>query len=224
MSKFSWFILLAFLGAVASVCATAARYQLQVNGYTENTAIAPFIPGASFSVLDDQEAKNPLLEKEIKAKLEKLLTKYGYPLVPYDKADYYLKFSYGMGAPQAVSVTSPSVGFGIGFGSGCWGWGPYGAYGLYWPGYSPYYTETQTLFNRWLVITVVEGKPYRESGKSRTVWVGDVRSIGTSSDFREVVNSLLIAAFEQFGKNTGKAVSADVSQNDPRYQELERVR
>ena len=53
--------------------------------------------------------------------------------------------------------------------------------------------------------------------------MGEVRSTGVSGDLREVLNSLLVAAFEQFGKNTGKAVLTDIKQNDPRLRDLERV-
>ena len=227
MKKLSWVLLLAFLAAVASGCASGpTTYQVQVNGYTASGGLAPFVPMASFFVMENEEAKNPLLEKEIRAKITKLLEQRGYSLVPYEQADYYLRFTYGMGAPQTVSVATPSIGIGIGFGTGigCYGPGGYGAYGLFWPGYSPYYTETQALFNRWLILNVGEGEHYRVTGKFNTVWVGEARSTGTSSDFREVVNSLLITAFEQFGRNTGKAVPADVSQKDPRFKELEGIR
>ncbi len=208
------------LGLVVSGCASVRTYQVQVNGYTEGAAPA-LAPGASVFVLEDQKAQNPLLEKEIKAKIELLLEKRGYVLAPYDRADFYLSFTYGLGTPQTVSVTGPTWGIGWGFGSGyC---GPGVSTGIYWPGCGPYSTETQALYDRWLRLSVVEGKYYRDTGKSRTIWVGEARSTGTSSDLREVLNPLLIAAFEQFGQNTGKAVPIQIKQNDPRFSGLERV-
>jgi Domain of unknown function (DUF4136) len=220
MTKFLGLFLLGILAVILSGCASVRTYQVQVNGYTEGAAPS-LAPGASLFVLEDQKAQNPLLEKEIKAKVEVLLEKHGYVLVPYDRADYYLSFTYGMGTPQAVSVTSPAWSIGWGFGSGyC---GPGVSTGIYWPGCGPLYTETQALYDRWLRLTVLEGKYYRDTGKSRTVWVGEARSTGTSSDLREVLNSLLIAAFEQFGQNTGKAVPIQIKQNDPRFSGLERV-
>ncbi len=50
---------------------------------------------------------------------------------------------------------------------------------------------------------------------------GEARSPGTSSDLRKGLNPLLIAAFEQFGKNTSKAVPADVSQKHSQFKGLE---
>ena len=212
--------LLILLSAALFGCASVRVYQVQVNGYTEGAGPS-LIPGASLYVLEDQKAQNPLLEKEVKAKIESLLTKRGYLLVPYDRADYYVLFTYGLGNPQTVSVTAPTWGVGLGFGTGyC---GPGVGYGFYWPGCGPYYTETQALYDRWLRVNVVEGKYYRDTGKSRPVWVGEAHSTGASSDIREVINPLLIAAFEQFGVNTGKAWPTTIKQNDPRVTDLERV-
>jgi hypothetical protein len=220
MKNCLWLFLLGFLAASAWGCATARTYQVQVNGYTE-TAAPSLAPGASFFVIEDQKAQNPLLEKEVKARIEKLLEKHYYSLTAYDQAQYFLLFTYGMGAPQAVSVAAPSWGFGVGFGSG---WcGPGVGYGVSWPGYGPYYAETRPLYDRWLRLTVVEAQAYRDTGTSRPVWVGEARSTGSSSDLREVLNYLLVAAFEHFGKNTGKAVPAAIKQNDPRLQGLEKV-
>ncbi len=220
MNKFIGLFLLGLLSVAAFGCASARIYQVQVNGYTEGGGPS-LAPGASLFVLEDQKAQNPLLEKEVKAKIEKILAKQGYLLVPYERADYYVLFTYGLGNPQTVSVTAPTWGVGLGFGTGyC---GPGVGYGFYWPGYGPFYTETQALYDRWLRVNVVEGKYYRETGKSRTVWVGEAHSTGTSSDLREVLNPLLIAALEQFGRNTGKALPTTIKQNDPRVTDLERV-
>jgi hypothetical protein len=220
MNKFLGLALLILLCAATFGCASTRIYQVQVNGYTEGAGPS-LVPGASLFVLEDQKAQNPLLEKEVKAKIATLLTKQGYSLVPYERADYYVLFTYGLGNPQTVSVTAPTWGVGLGFGSGyC---GPGVGYGIYWPGCGPFYTETQALYDRWLRVNVVEGKDYRATGKSHPIWVGEAHSNGTSSDIREVINPLLIAVFEQFGVNTGKAWPTTIKQNDPRVTDLERV-
>jgi hypothetical protein len=69
----------------------------------------------------------------------------------------------------------------------------------------------------------VEAKEYRETGKSRTVWVGEARSTGGSSDLRQVLNPMLVAVFEQFGRNTAKALPIILKQNDPRVRDMERI-
>jgi hypothetical protein len=215
MKKLPCIFLLGFLSIVAFGCVSARTYQVQVNGYTDSAGPV-LAPGAPLFVMEDQKAQNPPLEKEIKDKIDNLLVKHGYLLAPYDKAQFYLFFTYGLGTPQTITITGP---IGPGF-----GWEEFG-YSAYLPAaYGPYGTKKLTLNDRWLRLTVVAGKYYRETGKSRPVWVGEARSMGSSSDLREVIGPLLIAAFEQFGKDTGKEVLIRVKENDPLVRELKSVR
>ena len=214
LNKILGIFLLGLLSIVTFGCASARMYQVQVNGYTDSPM--PLAPGASFFVIEGQKAQNPRLEQEIKDKIENLLVKHGYLLTPYDKAQFYLSYTYGLETSGTVTLAGP-----IGPGRG---WEEFG-YSAYLPARGgPYAFDTVTLYDAWLRLTVVEGKYYRETGKSRTVWVGEARSKGTSSDLREVLGPLLIAAFEQFGKNTGKALPSWIKQNDPRVRGLEGVR
>ena len=169
MKKIPGILLLTILSVALIGCASTRTYRVQVNGYTEEAAVAPFAVGVSFFVVEDQDAANPLLEKEVKAKLDKLLEKKGYILAPYEQAEYCLLFTYGMGTPQTVSVAEPSWGIGVGFGTGYWG--PGAGYGFFWPGWGayPYYSEIETFYDRWLRLTVVDGKQYRISGKKAPV-------------------------------------------------------
>jgi hypothetical protein len=77
------------------------------------------------------------------------------------------------------------------------------------------YADTTTLYDRWLLIKVVEGPAYRTQKVSRPIWVGEARSVGASSDLRTVLNYLLVAEFKEFGKNTGKAIAMDINAEDP---------
>ena len=215
------------LGCCLSSCAGNSYYSVMVNGYTDPGTPAPVKPGGSFFVIENQETKNPLLEKEIKEKLIKLLLIRGYPVTTFEKADYYLLFGYGMGEPRSVSVVTPdyygSLGWGWGGGYG-WGgrggWGGWGgpsvSVGMPW-GYS---ADTATRYDRWLLVNVVEGPAYRTQKISRPVWVGEARSAGASSDLRTVLNYLLVADFKEFGKNTGKAVTMEIEAQSPEVYSL----
>jgi hypothetical protein len=79
-----------------------------------------------------------------------------------------------------------------------------------------------TLYDRWLVLNVVEGPAYRTQKLSRPVWVGEARSVGTSSDLRTVLNYLLVADFREFGRNTGKAVTMEIRADNPEVAPLAR--
>ena len=81
--------------------------------------------------------------------------------------------------------------------------------------FPPYASETLTLYDRWLQLNVVDGPDYRSRQASKSVWVGEARSTGSSSDLRTVINYLLVADFQQFGKNTGKAITVELKEQDP---------
>jgi hypothetical protein len=209
--------LLILAGLTLTGCASV--FQVQVNGYTDPEAPAAIAPGSSFFIIENQQAKNPLLEKEIKEKIGKLLTMQGYQLVAYDRAQYYLFFSYGIGQERSAAVLMPdySYGFGIGTGTGFRG----GSYFFAAPFFS-FYPYPENLYDRWLLLNVVDGQYYREKQEFRTLWVGEARSTGTSADLRMAVNYLLVADFMNFGLNTGKAQVVEIPEQDPRIRQIEK--
>ncbi len=186
--------------------------QVNVNGYTDLAAPAAIAPGGSFFIIENREARNPLLEKEIKEKIVKLLEQRGYQMAAYEKAQYYLFFSYGSGPGRSAPVALPDY---YGWGSG-YGW-PH-SYLLVAPVFS--YYPRESLYDRWLLINVVDGKYYREKGEFSALWVGEARSTGTSGDLRLSVNYLLLANFQEFGNNTGKAVAVEINEQAPQIQGL----
>lgn len=204
------FLVIVLIGLSLAGCAN--YYNVKVNGYTGPGATGEIKSGGTFFVMENKEAKNPLLEQEIRDKITRLLQVRGYPVTTsFDKADYYLFFGYGLGEPRSTGV--PEYYGGIGWGWG-WGWGG-PAVSVGGPLYGAWGTDIVTLYDRWLQINVLEGPPYRTQKISRSVWVGEARSSGGSSDLRTVLNYLLVADFNEFGKNTGKAITVDMKESDP---------
>lgn len=211
MSRVMRFLAIALIGCSLLGCAN--YYSVKVNGYTGPGATGEIKSGGTFFVMENKEVKNPLLEQEIRDKITRLLQVRGYPVTTkFDKADYYLFFSYGMGEPKSVTVVTPDYGWGWGGGVGFGGPGWYSMSGPF-VTYAP--SATSTIYDRWLLINVVEGPAYRANKESRPVWVGEAKSLGASSDLRVVLNYLLVADFQEFGKNTGKAITVDLKQDDP---------
>jgi hypothetical protein len=212
MQKLIGFLAVIVIGLGLSGCSTVSPYSIRVNGYTNPGAPAPIKPGGFFCVIENKEAKNFLLEAEVKGKITKLLETRGYPVTTFDQADYYLLFAYGMGEPRRAGVAAPeyfgSIGWGVGYG---WG-GPAFAIGV---PYGTYGADTAALYDRWLLIKVVAGPAYRARQDAPPVWVGEARSVGASSDLRMVLNYLLVADFKEFGKNTGKAVAIEIEAQNP---------
>jgi hypothetical protein len=225
MQKAIRFLALIIIGLCWSGCSSFSTFTIKVNGYTDPATPGLIKPGGSFCVMENQEAKNPLLEKEIIGKITKLLETRGHAITTFEKADYCLFFAYGMGEPRRAGAATPdylgSVGWGVGGGYG-WGggWGGWGgpsvAVGIPWGGSA----GSATLYDRWLLIKVVEGSAYRTQKTSLPVWVGEARSVGASSDLRQVLNYLLVADFKEFGKNTGKAVTVEIDANNPEVYSL----
>jgi hypothetical protein len=219
MQKAIGFLAVIVIGLGLSGCSTVSPYSIKVNGYTAPGVPAPIKPGGFFCVVENKEAKNPLLEAEVKGKITKLLETRGYPVTTFDQADYYLLFAYGMGEPRSAGVAAPdyfgSIGWGVGGGYGWGGWGGWGgpavSVGIPWGGSA----DSATLYERWLLIKVVPGPAYRARQDAPPVWVGEARSLGASSDLRMVLNYLLVADFKEFGKNTGKAVAMEIEAQDP---------
>lgn len=200
-----------WLGMCLAGCAATA-YDIRVNGYTDPSVPKQILFGGSFFVIENQDAKNPLLEKEVKEKTNKLLEKHGYRLAAYEQADYYLFFAYGIGQDRGTTVVMPDYGWGFGVGTGfpCYR----NSYFFVGP-FMSYYPYSVTYYDRSLLINVVDGKYYREKGEFRTLWVGEARSTGASSDLRTVLNYLLLADFKEFGKNTGKAITVEINREAP---------
>jgi len=221
MQKALGFLAIVVAGLWLSGCSSFASYTIKVNGYTDPSAAAQVKPGGFFCVMENKEAKNPLLEAEVKAKITKLLLTHGYPVTSFEKADYYLFFGYGIGEPRTVINSTDyygSIGWGGGYGwGGRGGWGGPSVYvGMPWGGYS----DSTTLYDRRLMINVVEGPAYRNQKISRPVWVGEAHSVGASSDLRTVLNYLLVADFREFGKNTGKALTMEIKEQSPEVYSL----
>jgi hypothetical protein len=219
MQKTIGFLGILVIGLWMSGCSTATTYTVKVNGYTNPGAPAPVKPGGFFCVMENKDTKNPLLEAEVKGKIARLLETRGYPVTTFEKADYYLFFAYGMGEPRTSGAAAPdsfgAVGWGVGYGGGWGGWGGWGgpsiAVGVPLGGYP----ASTTLYDRWLLLKVVEGQAYRAQKTAPPVWVGEARSVGASSDLRMVLNYLLVADFKEFGKNTGKAVTLAIDADNP---------
>ncbi|MFI5354534.1 MAG: hypothetical protein ACHQX0_02885 [Desulfobaccales bacterium] len=214
--------LIALVIMVAGCCLSGCGptlYRVNVNGYTDPAAPTLLTPGASFFVIENQQAPNPLLEKEIAGKINQLLANKGYALTAYDRAQYYLFFSYGIGQERAANVAMPdyytSYGFGLGGGSG-WRGSPF----VFAAPFFTFYPGPESRYDRWLLLNVVDGKYYREKGQFQTVWVGEARSTGASTDMRLAVNYLLLADFQQFGQNTGKALGVEINEDAPQVQGL----
>jgi hypothetical protein len=190
-----------------------------INGYSATAQTVQIPQAASVSVVTDTNVPNPILEKEIGMKIEKLLTEKGYSVgedLPdrwqAGKANYYLRFSYGIDAgrtvTEAIPVHQPML------------YDEYPFSGFYWHGYTTYVPYSEVIHTRWLVLKLIDGQAYRASKNAEPLWIGEVTSAGTSSDLRELLTYMLVAAFEHFGEDTRRQISTAISRDDERVLRL----
>ncbi len=207
------------LGCLIVMVTGCSSYSVRINGFLDPGHVSGLVAGAPVHVVEDKEAPNPIFAREIRAKLNRLLKLKGFLVVPYESADYYLLYSYGTGQGRTVMETMPV--YQSGGTATVTRTGPKGtSYStIQLPGTTSYVPYATTVYDRWLVLKLVDGRDYRE-GKISDIWIGEVSSPGRTSDSREVMNYLLVAGFEHFGENTEKPVVEDISPEDERVKSL----
>ena len=189
----------------------SATYNVGVNGYSSSGQTLQIPQETSIYVVADSNAPNPILEKEIGMKIQKLLSEKGYT-TDSDEADYYLLFDYGMSHGQNVTHAYPVYHAGVYYNY------PY-SHG-YRHGYTSYIPYSTVFYTRWLQLRLLDSKAYKTNQKAKPLWIGEATSAGTSSDLRGLINYLLIAALEHFGQDTNKRVNVLFVEDDERLKLL----
>ncbi len=207
-----------YLFSLFTIClcmGCGASYSVEINGYAASGQSLQIPEAASICVVTDGNAPNPILEKEVGVKIEKLLTEKGYN-VGRDKADYFLRFSYGIDAgrtvTEAIPIHHPMF------------YDEYPFSGFYGHGYTTYMPYSEVIHTRWLVLKLFGGYPDEASKDAqpatptagKPLWIGEVTSAGTSSDLRELLNYMLVAAFEHFAEDTRRQIPTVISRDDER--------
>jgi len=198
------YLILLFVSICIAGC--TASYTVHVNGFSELDQ--PIKENASIYVAVDPNSRNPIFDKEIKAKIEMLLKEHGYiPASDEKHSDYRLAFKVGLDLRRESGYTPlchPYVGFYDGY------WRDY-YFGYY--GYVPY---IDTYYDQWLVMKVFASGSETDERTEQVIWIGEAM-VGTYvSDLRRVVNYLLVAAFEYFGRDTGRQIALKIPPDDPR--------
>ncbi len=189
----------------------AASYNVGVNGYSSTGQSLSIPEGSSFAVVTDIDVPNPIFQKEVGAKIRTILTDMRYT-GDADQPDYHLLFDHGIDSGRsvtdAVRVRHPGYYDEHRFSS------------FHRHGYTTYIPYTSVVYTRWLVLKLVEGKAYAESKQAEPLWICEVASAGVSSDLREVVNYLLVAAFDHLGQDTGRQLVDVIYKSDERVRAL----
>ncbi|HPL68066.1 MAG TPA: hypothetical protein PLG94_16155 [Smithellaceae bacterium] len=192
-------------------------YRIQVNGYADPDQIGKITQKANIHVIENTKAENPLLDKEIRTKIEKILKNRGLILSNIETADLLCKFNYGMGMGLtrigSIPVQSPPVTTSVIVSNQS---GAAQTTTLMTPGPTSYMPYARTEYDRWLNIVVLDARSFRESKTDKVIWYGEIISSGSSRDLRTVMNYMLIVVLEEFGKDTKKGIIIEIKENDER--------
>ena len=214
--------ILAFFLPVFFLSGCATYYAVTVNDYLDTTETPEPIPaGASFYVLPNENEKNPILDNEIKSKIEKLLLESGYKISSYEKAELYLNFTYSVSSGRRETQIRPVFNVGeTGTIQTYKSSGESSTSIITMPGYTSYVPYRITLFTSSLTLDVLDAASLRSNKQKKIVWIGENSSTSQNSEIRDTINYLLVAAFENFGKNTERSIKAEISTGDPRIKQI----
>jgi len=196
--------------AAAGIAGCTPSYRVHVNAFADPNR--PVTRGAAVYVAEDPNAGNPILRKQIAAKIDELLQGYGYDSVATaDRANYLLTFEAGFNSSQVVDFSPIYRPFG-GF------YGAYGGrYGSGFGGYTTYVPYVDTVYVHWLRMKLYtkDGAAFHEAN---VVWLGEALTGANHPELRRAVDYLLVACMEQFGLDTQEWVTMTIKEDDPRIQ------
>lgn len=187
--------------------------EIRTTGYADRGG-ASLAAGGTFAVLSNAPAANPLLDREVKGKIEKLLLRRGYRLAAPDKAGYHLTFGYGIqpglrsgtvttfGPPQTEIRRIPD------------GRGGVTTSAVTVPGATSAVPVITVEYDRQVTIRVTAA-PGGAGNPERVLWIGESASLDPSSDLRSAIDYLLVATFDHFGRDTGRQVQGRIAPDHP---------
>lgn len=217
MRKYSfglWVAVLLFQGILAG-CATT--YEVTTNAYLDKSLANLQIPtNASLAVLPNSNVPNTIFDNEVKTKIEALLVKKGYRVVPFDQSNYAVKFSYDITGKQKTTtrsqvVTGPPIIQKVYVSSTQ----SYVTTVMQGYDYLTYVPETYTVYLARLFIKVLDAKNLKEFKEDKVIWVGDTMNESMDPDLRRSIDYLLVGTFKFFGQDTGKNQEINLPQDDP---------
>lgn len=195
------------MGALLLCICGCRSYYVRVNGFSE--VPGPVLDRASIYVAADENSNNPLFVKEVKDKIEYLLSQRGYALnAEESRADYRLTFKVGVASHLVTDYSD-------------YYFTTSGSYGWHRPAYSySYFPTLEMLYDEMLTIKVFDNKPVGTASANVPVWIGEAATSGYYANVREGIDYLLVGTFEYFGRNTKKQMELDINENDPRIKQL----
>ena len=204
------------LGLILSIMITTLMisgclYSIRINGFKGTDF--DIVKEKKVYVYENIQAPNLLLEKEVSKKLKVALKMKGYvPVDNIEGADYVLLSIYGIGPGITVTNVHSATHTNSGINA-------YTGKAELVPQVKVS-TSTNTLYPRFLTMTLYNAKVFTLSQNPEPLWIGDIQSNGGSSDLRNVIDYLIVAGFEYFGEDTGEQKKKTMVSTDEQVKKL----
>jgi len=202
------------------------RYSVGVTSYLADDV--PF-PAASEStliaVVTESDPKEPLLEKEVKRKVEYLLEMQGFEVGSVGESDYVLTAFISIDdGTTGTGTRSVYHAGGVSYTHVYTSNGQWATATTQNPGYTTHHPYSFTFFTRYLGLDLYERERWIRSQENEITdaiaWRATSISSGSSSDLRSAIDYLLVPAFEHFGEDTGKRKRTTLFEGDNRVKQL----
>lgn len=205
-------------------CTGCMLFHVAINGYSDSNGPKP-LPQTSLVLLENPNAENPILEREVLRKLAIALSDRGYQVVPAtadEQPDFAVIVGYGMGPPSQRTSAMPRV---SGGGSTTvTTMNPNGTMATS-TVQIPYSTQwvpvSVTQYSRWMNIHVLDMRAFRASKEVRVAWIGNAVSTGRTGDLRQVLSYMILPLVDRVGEDTGKAFTVTMPSADARVKALD---
>ncbi len=225
-------IQLFFLPLLLLLGSCAKQISVTSNAFADKQMLPYGLPAGSSFFIAATDGDNPLLAKEVSYKIGRILEDEGYLVTDSTTADYYVRFKASMTSAKALVSVPKYIPGPIKTTKGStYKDGKRTEYEEKTQsfGTTVYVPEEQTFFHKTLTLYVhnaqqgtIQGRRINTGSCDKTpVWQCSSSSSNRSSDLREALDYLLVAAFKHFGQNTQRDVCTSISSDDP---EIKNVR
>lgn len=187
-------------------------YRVSINGYSE--LVQPIEQNAPFYVsIKDSNSLNPIFDNQIKSKIQVLLERHNYTVVPdINDSKYIISFHIGSSSHLYYGYEPQYY---VGFHHGYWS-----GYDFGYTTYVPYY---DTYYDKWLTLKVSRFNDTGEN-KNKAVWVGEAAISSGSDDMRKIIDYLLAGCFRYFGADTSRKRNFVITEDDPEVLAIKFIR
>lgn len=200
------------LVVAVGVSGCTRSYRVYVSGYSELDEPVP--KNAPIYVREDPNGTNPILDRQVKAKTQRLLRLYDYSVaVTPAEAQYELGFEMGVQVGQTVDYAPVR-----GMHHGSYGYFPRRGFGLG-LGYTTYAPRVDRQYNQWLVLRLFKPNA-EEADQEELVWVGEATMNMERASLRQAADYLLIGTIDILGVDTATQLSTVIKADDPRLADL----